>query len=337
MSELEAGIDLEPGSGEIERIARMSREQVDALPYGLMLFDADGKVLLYNRYESELSRRRVEDVVGKSWFRDVAPCTRVAAFEGRFRAFVERATPGEVARFAFRFHFLHGAQDVEVTLAHAPPSSGDGRVFVIVNRRTLGDGGHRLDVTQPTAARMEDGRVRGGLGAALASPRLFWATLFDAADGDRSVLDAAFDRAARAWGRALLEGIEAYAERVHGRTLSALPTELAVALVDEAFAAQGLGRVELDFGGAESGVLGFAVRSVDLPVSVDEQLYAALLSEIAHGLTARRLTVVPFARHGEILRFAATTEGKARVLGALRSHGVEGREIARKAGLEVWE
>jgi photoactive yellow protein len=312
----------------LERIGRMTREEVDALPYGLMLFDGEGTVHLYNRYESQLSRKQPEDVVGKSWFREVAPCTRVAAFEGRFRAFVGRADRAEIMRFAFRFHFLHGAQDVEVTFAHAPE---DGRVFVIVARRPLSETGEPLDVTRPVATRVEDGRARGGLGSALPAPRLFWAKLFDLVSEEQVAA------AASAWGDALLEGAERYAERVHGTSLAELPTLLAVALIDEAFAAQGLGRVELDFGGEGDGVLGFAIRGVDLPIGLDETLYRAIVGSIARGLTGRDLEVQLFARHGEMLRFAATSGPKANAIRAMRSDGLSSREIARATGLEVWE
>jgi photoactive yellow protein len=325
---------IEPGLSEspihdldtVERIGRLTREEVDALPYGLMTFDERGVVHLYNRYESELSRRQPEDVVGKSWFRDVAPCTRVAAFEGRFRAFVARGDRTEVMRFAFRFHFLHGAQDVEVTFAHAPEVD---RVFVIVARRALGDSGQPLDVTHPVSTRLEDGRARGGLGAALPAPRRFWAKLFDTIEEDK------LTSAAGAWGDALLEGAESYAERVHGKALAEMPTLLAVALVDEAVAAQGLGRVEIDFGGQERGVLGFAVRGIDLPVGLDELLYRGVLRAIARGLTGRELEVELFARHGEVHRFAATTAAKVKAIRDMR--GASAGAIARATGLEVWE
>lgn len=321
---------------DVERIARLSREEVDALPYGLMLFDHAGTVHLYNRYEAQLSRRRAIDVVGRSWFREVAPCTRVAAFEGRFRAFVERADLDETLRFEFRFHFLHGAQDVLVTFAHAPEPE---RVLVVVARRPLSDSGSGLDPTMPAEIRPHDGRARSGLGAALPAPRVFWASAFDAVD-DASLEDdrvtEALARGARAWGRAILDAVERHAERVHERPLRALPCLLVAALLDEAFAAQGLGRLELDLGGSGRGVLGLAVRSVDLPARVAEVLYAELLSELVVGLAGRRLAVVPFARHGEVVRFAATTEPKARDLAAARALGIAPHVIARRAGLEVW-
>lgn len=315
-----------PDSTEaFERIAGLSREEVDALPYGLMIFDHAGVVRLYNAYESRLSRRRAADVIGRNWFRDVAPCTRVGAFEGRFRAFVARADLSEVVKFEFRFHFLHGAQDVQVTFAHTL----DERVMVIVTRRPLGEGGRALDVTEPLTANTDDGRARGGLGGAIAPPRAFFVAAFD---GDREALV----RGAARWGAAILQGLEAYSDRVHQRPLVGLPTLLATAILDEAFAAQGLGRIELDFGAGARGVLGFAVRAVDLPNELAEALYESILREIATGLCGRSLDVVCIGRHGEILRFAATPASKAAVLRRWKAGAMPIAELARRAGLEVW-
>lgn len=322
---------LPEGVDAIERIARLSREDVDALPYGLMIFDHDGVVHLYNRYESELSRRRAEQVVGRNWFRDVAPCTRVSSFEGRFRGFVDRLDRSEILRFEFRFHFLHGAQDVLVTFAHAPEP---GRVFVVVARRALHPTGRPVDVTERLSL-ADDGRVSSGLGSIVPVPRVFWAASFPDVDRDAAAREA-LDRGASAIGRALLEATEAWAERVHLRALSQLPALLATAVIDEAFTAQGLGRIELDFGGAKQGVLGIAVRVAELPTDVASVFYGAIVREVVRGLTGRRLEVAPFAWHGDILRFAATTPDKTAVLRRWCTEGVPTREIARRAGLEVW-
>jgi photoactive yellow protein len=130
----------------VERLASMSREEVDDLPYGFVVLDEAGTILLYNRYESELSRRPPEEVVGKNWFKDVAPCTRVEAFYGRFRALA--ASPERTHEsFRFRFYFQHGAQDVAVQLVKAPPvvtlplaaPSEEARLFMTIVRRDVPD------------------------------------------------------------------------------------------------------------------------------------------------------------------------------------------------------
>jgi len=86
------------------------REQFDALPFGVIQLDRDGTVKTYNRWESELARRKVETVIGKNFFRDVAPCTDVAAFRGRLDAL----PPGSSYVFDFEFDFPWGRRAVRV-------------------------------------------------------------------------------------------------------------------------------------------------------------------------------------------------------------------------------
>lgn len=62
-----------------------SRENLDALSFGVIEVDDDGAVVFYNRYESEFTGLAPEDVVGRSFFTDVAPCTNNPLFFGRFR------------------------------------------------------------------------------------------------------------------------------------------------------------------------------------------------------------------------------------------------------------
>ena len=62
-----------------ERLAMMTPEEVNALPYGFLILDREGVVQLYNRYESDMSRLGVDRVLGRNWFREIAPCTRVEA------------------------------------------------------------------------------------------------------------------------------------------------------------------------------------------------------------------------------------------------------------------
>ncbi|MRG92097.1 PAS domain-containing protein [Polyangium spumosum] len=130
----------------IERLAAMSKEEVDELPYGFVVLDEVGTILLYNRYESELSRLPPERVVGKNFFTEVAPCTRVEAFYGRFRALVQDEARQEEG-FRFRFYFLHGAQDVAVQFVKAPPVMTQpleqvgtaARLFMTVVRRPVAE------------------------------------------------------------------------------------------------------------------------------------------------------------------------------------------------------
>jgi photoactive yellow protein len=112
-----------PGHGgqkpSVESLLQLSPEEADALPYGLILLDRDGVIIGYNAAESRLSGLARSEVLGRDFFRDVAPCTRVRAFAGRYRQMVEAGEPGH-AHFDFVFRFSYGEKRVSVLLAYSP-------------------------------------------------------------------------------------------------------------------------------------------------------------------------------------------------------------------------
>lgn len=98
-------------------INKVSPEELDTLPYGLVVLDTQGDVLFYNETESTLTGFARERVIGKNFFTKVAPCTQVKAFQGRFEEFV-RGELGRVTFFDFAFHFEQGTQNVLIGLSH---------------------------------------------------------------------------------------------------------------------------------------------------------------------------------------------------------------------------
>lgn len=96
------------GFERVDHLPQMSAAEADRLPYGVIQVDREGTVVGYNRVEEEESGRRRERVLGRNFFRDVAPCTSVREFEGRFRDMVAR---GEPAREAFRYVFRLTARE----------------------------------------------------------------------------------------------------------------------------------------------------------------------------------------------------------------------------------
>lgn len=112
---------------ELESIDRMSPEELDALPFGAIRLDKDGTILQYNMTESKLTGRDPKRVIGRNFFTDVAPCTNVQAFAGRFR---EGVAKGDMhAIFPYRFDFEMAPRDVTVTLFYSQ-QTGTAWVFV---------------------------------------------------------------------------------------------------------------------------------------------------------------------------------------------------------------
>lgn len=94
---------------------------LDALPYGVIVLSADGTVLAYNRAESELAGRQPCEVIGKHFFREVAPCTAVQAFQGEFEVFCLGA--GQPRTFQFTFLFPGGPVRVQIVFLRKGPGA----------------------------------------------------------------------------------------------------------------------------------------------------------------------------------------------------------------------
>jgi photoactive yellow protein len=106
---------------DLEKIDRMSTEELDALPFGAIRLDKDGKILAYNMTESKLTGRDPKRVIGRNFFTDVAPCTNVQTFAGRFREGVAKGDMHVI--FPYRFDFEMAPRDVTVTLFYSQQTS----------------------------------------------------------------------------------------------------------------------------------------------------------------------------------------------------------------------
>lgn len=105
------------GRAELENISHLSPDELDSRPFGVIGLDAEGTVLTYNQYESELTGRQPDNVIGKNFFTEVAPCTNVQQFAGQFRRGVKE---GELhVTFPYRFDFEMEPRNVVVTLYYS--------------------------------------------------------------------------------------------------------------------------------------------------------------------------------------------------------------------------
>jgi photoactive yellow protein len=103
----------------LEDLVRLSPEEADALPYGLIVLDDDGVVVRYNEAESRLSGLPRNRVIGRQFFDEVAPCTRVRGLGETYRAMVAAAQPAST-QLDFVFRFRSGERSVFVVMAYVP-------------------------------------------------------------------------------------------------------------------------------------------------------------------------------------------------------------------------
>ena len=69
----------------LNRLERLSTERFDALDFGVIGFDENEHVTVYNTHESETAGLDPERVLGRALFTEVAPCTNNFLVAERFR------------------------------------------------------------------------------------------------------------------------------------------------------------------------------------------------------------------------------------------------------------
>jgi photoactive yellow protein len=115
-------------------VVNLTPAELDALPYGLVTLDAEGRVLHYNDTESRMVGLPKEQVIGRSFFTEVAPCARVREFEGRFRDLVRDPMGVRVQTFDFVFRFPRQEQQVTIVIT---PARARGQFHVAMLRRSI--------------------------------------------------------------------------------------------------------------------------------------------------------------------------------------------------------
>lgn len=93
------------GEDNIENsLAKMSAGQLDKVAFGAIELDSQGKVLKYNAAEGDITGRKPEDVIGKNFFREVAPCTASPEFKGRFESGVRAGNLNTMFEYIFDYN-----------------------------------------------------------------------------------------------------------------------------------------------------------------------------------------------------------------------------------------
>ncbi|MCO4771929.1 MAG: PAS domain-containing protein [Deltaproteobacteria bacterium] len=112
----------------------LTAAEIDALPFGVIQLDDDGMVIFYNKAESKLSGRSVEDSVGRSFFTEVAPCTNNSLLRGRFEDGI--AMKNLDCTIDYTFTYRMRPTPVRMRLRRDGPSKTN---WLIVTPRKVGD------------------------------------------------------------------------------------------------------------------------------------------------------------------------------------------------------
>src|SRR3981081_4117236 len=107
----------EPESKITREIDGLHDDDLDRLPFGAIQLDTNGTILKYNMYEAGMAGLDRGSVLGKNFFEDVAPCTAVQEFYGRFQRGISMRVLHE--KFRYHFAFKHRPIDVTITLFYS--------------------------------------------------------------------------------------------------------------------------------------------------------------------------------------------------------------------------
>lgn len=99
-------------------IYALTAVEADRLPFGVMELSAEGVVRTYNLAEAAMAGLDADEVIGRRFFGDVAPCTRETEVEERFRGLVDGG--GGEADFTFVFRFRTGHRLVRIRMLVDP-------------------------------------------------------------------------------------------------------------------------------------------------------------------------------------------------------------------------
>lgn len=296
-------------------LSALSAAEIDSLPFGFIALAPDGTVRKYNRFEADLSRKDPQEVLGKNFFRDVAPCTQVHEFEGRFRELVARpADEIPALTFDFEFRFRHGAQKVRIAFLRSPLES---EVIVTVNRLR--------DLELPTSSGLSFDPVRGRLASETGRPVVvtnedFWqafTALWRHLPAERR--REMNERLGREWAKRHLPRVEQLAQKQYGRTLRETELQLALELLSGSLGVLGLGRFDVDLTWRGRGlllVLHHHSPFADILGEGEEpccEILAGLYAGFLSHLSGRTLSAVELAcsrTPGTPCRFAVATESR---------------------------
>ncbi len=97
-----------------EKLRHADDDQLDNAPFGIIKVDDEGKVEFFNQYEAELSGMDPDEVVGRNFFTQVAPCTNNRLFRGRFKKGVRRGELDETFTYTYTYKMRPTLVDVHM-------------------------------------------------------------------------------------------------------------------------------------------------------------------------------------------------------------------------------
>jgi photoactive yellow protein len=118
------------GKADIDNVlAKLTAREVDQLAFGAVQLDGKGTILQYNSAEASITGRKAADVIGKNFFREVAPCTGTPTFKGLFDKGVREGSLNTM----FEYTFDYNMKPTKVKI-HMKKAIADDSYWIFVKR-----------------------------------------------------------------------------------------------------------------------------------------------------------------------------------------------------------
>jgi len=117
------------GDDDTENRLATDPTRVELLPFGAVLLDTAGRVIKYNKVECGISGRSPDQVIGKNFFEEVAPCAKGYAFYNHFFRAVAQGNINVV--FTYKFDYKMAPTDVKIHMKSRDTKQG---IWVFIKR-----------------------------------------------------------------------------------------------------------------------------------------------------------------------------------------------------------
>ncbi|MDF3821339.1 PAS domain-containing protein [Leptospira sp. 96542] len=102
----------------LQKIQTYSPKEIDELSFGVISLDDKGIIKVFNTFESTMANVNKNEVIGKNFFIDVAPCTNNQIFYGSFKRGVEERKMDMI--FPYTFTYKMKPTPVKIHLYRGP-------------------------------------------------------------------------------------------------------------------------------------------------------------------------------------------------------------------------
>ncbi len=111
----------------LTKLGSLGQAEADAMSFGIVKVEDTGKILLYNKFESELANVPIPTAVGRNFFTEIAICTNNRLFYGKFKEGIAKRELD--TSFSYVFTYKMKPTNVMIHL-YQDPSSKTNWIFV---------------------------------------------------------------------------------------------------------------------------------------------------------------------------------------------------------------